>query len=140
MRVGHFHNSRNQLHNELICKKHANQATNLMSADDMNAALCELGVQLSRDEAAAGVESVDTVENRGLGLHEFMKAINHPSKVQQWIETLPLSQLLSHCLSFKGARGESSDPLREVSRCNPVSQLKSIASTRRRSLPTLCTS
>ena len=115
-RVGHFYNIRNQLHNEQIFKKHANQTTNLMSADAMSAALCELGVQLSRDEAAAVFESVDADENGGLDLQEFLMAINHPSKVQQWIETLPLSQLLAHCLSFKAASGDSSDPLREVSR------------------------
>jgi hypothetical protein len=113
-RVAHFHLSRNQLHNELIFKKHANQATNLMTVNAMTAALRELGVQLTQDEAAVVFESVDTDENGGLDLQEFTKAINHPSRVQQWIETLPLSPLLAHCLSFKG--GVSSDPLREVSR------------------------
>jgi hypothetical protein len=113
-RVAHFHNSRNRLHNELIFKKHANQATNLMTADAMTAALRDLGVQLTQEDAAVAFELADTDENGGLDLHEFMKAINQPSKVQQWIETLPLSQLLAHCLSFKG--GASNDPLREVSR------------------------
>ncbi len=36
-RVGQFHNIRNQIHNELIFKKHANQSTNLMSSDAMSA-------------------------------------------------------------------------------------------------------
>jgi hypothetical protein len=112
-RVAHFHDSRNQQHNELVFNKHANQATNLMTVDAMTAALLELGVQLTQDEAAAVFESVDTDENGGLDLQEFTKAINRPSKVQQWIETLPLAPLLAHCLSFKG--GDSSDPLREVS-------------------------
>ena len=113
-RVAHFHNSRNHVHNELIFKKHADQATNLMTAAAMTAALRELGVQLTEDEAAAVFESADADENGGLDLQEFVKAINRPSKVQQWVETLPLSSLLAHCLSFKG--GDSSDPLREVSR------------------------
>ena len=113
-RVAHFHNSRNHVHNELIFKKHADQATNLMAAAAMTAALRELGVQLTEDEAAAVFESANADENGGLDLQEFIKAINRPSKVQQWVETLPLSPLLAHCLSFKG--GDSSDPLREVSR------------------------
>jgi hypothetical protein len=113
-RVARFHNSRNQLHNELIFKKYANPDTNLITDDAMNSALRELGVQLTPDEAAAVFEEADTDENGGLDLQEFIKAINHPSKVQQWVETLPLSSLLAHCLSFKG--GDSSDPLREVSR------------------------
>ena len=96
-RVAHFHNSRNHVHNELIFKKHADQATNLMTAAAMTAALRELGVQLTEDEAAAVFESADADENGGLDLQEFVKAINRPSKVQQWVETLPLSPLLSGC-------------------------------------------
>jgi hypothetical protein len=61
-------------------------------------------------------ETADTDEDGGLNLQEFTTAVNHPSKVRQWIETLPLSQLLAHCLAFKGVGSESSDQLREVSR------------------------
>ncbi len=89
-----------------------------MTANAMNAALRELGVKLTPDEAAAVFQSADTDENVGLDLQEFIKAINHPSKVQQWVETLPISSLLAHCLSFKG--GDSSDPLREVSRLSEI--------------------
>jgi hypothetical protein len=109
-----FFNLREKSYVEELFKKHANDATNLMTADAMTAALRELGKNLIQDEAAAVFESADADENRGLDLQEFIKAINHPSKVQQWVETLPLSSLLAHCLSFKG--GDSSDPLREVSR------------------------
>jgi hypothetical protein len=76
--------------------------------------MCELGIQLTSNEVDFLLDTVDTDESGGLDLKNFIKAINYPSKVQQWTDTLPLSPLLAHCLSFKG--GESSnEPLRVVS-------------------------
>ncbi len=77
------------------------------------AALHELGVQVTRDEAAVFFETTDSEEKGGLNLQEFIQAINYPFKVQQWINTLQLSPLLAHCLTFRG--GDSHDPLREIS-------------------------
>ena len=111
-RVAYFNNSRSKLHIEQLFKKHTNEVTNLMTVDSMRAALHELGIQLTQDEAAVVFGTVDTDENGGLDLQEFMKAVEYPSKLQQWLNTLPLSQLLAHCLSFKA--DNSNDLLREV--------------------------
>mmetsp|Transcript_34092 Transcript_34092/g.71581 ORF Transcript_34092/g.71581 Transcript_34092/m.71581 type:complete len:178 (+) Transcript_34092:241-774(+) len=83
-----------------------------MTLDTVHNALRELGIHLTAEEAAVSFEISDTDENQGLDLHEFMKAIKYPSKVEQWANTLPLNRLLAHCLSFN----DSDDPLREVSR------------------------
>ncbi len=53
-------------------------------------------------------------DNGGLDEKEFTKAVKYPGKVEQWADSLPLSKLLAHCLSFKFK--EADDPLREVSR------------------------
>ena len=118
-RVAHFFNHRDTHYVELLFKKHAAQVSNLMTADSMNAALCELGIQLTPNEVAVMFETADTDENGGLDLQEFKKVISFPSKVQQWTDNLPLSQLLAHCLSFKGG----DDPLREVS-CLSADELR----------------
>jgi hypothetical protein len=75
-------------------------------------ALHEIGVQPTAEEAAVLFETYDMDDNGGLDLQEFIKAIKYPGKVEQWANSLPLSKLLAHCLSFK----DSDDPLREVSR------------------------
>ncbi len=72
----------------------------------------EVGIQLTAEEASVLFETFDTDENGGLDLQEFTKAIKYPSKVEQWVDSLPLSKLFAHCLSFK----EGYDSLREVSR------------------------
>ncbi len=83
-----------------------------MAADSIRNALRDIGIQLTAGEAAVLLETFKMDKNGGLDLQGFMKAIKHPSKVEQWVETLQLSKLLAQCLSFK----ESDDPLREVSR------------------------
>ncbi len=110
-RVEVFFNLRDASYVSELFNKHADSATNLMAADSIRNALREIGVQLTADEAVVVFETFDTDENGGLDLQEFMKAIKYPSKVEQWVETLPLSKLLAQCLSFK----EGDDPLREVS-------------------------
>jgi hypothetical protein len=94
-----------------LFKKHANSRTNLLTAESTRSALREIGVRLTAEEAAVLFEIFDTDDNGGLDLQEFMKAIKYPGKVEQWADSLPLSKLLAHCLSFK----ESDDQLREVS-------------------------
>jgi hypothetical protein len=110
--VSFLFNLRDQSYISKLFNKHANSATNLITADSVRNVMRDIGVQLTTDEAAVLFETFDTDENGGLDLQEFTKAIKHPSKVEQWADTLPLSKLLARCLSFK----ESDDPLREVSR------------------------
>ena len=110
--VSFFLNLRDQSYISDLFNKHANSATNLITADSVRNVMRDIGVQMTADEAAVLFETFDTDENGGLDLQEFTKAIKHPSKVEQWANTLPLSKLLARCLSFK----ESDDPLREVSR------------------------
>jgi hypothetical protein len=50
-----FFNLSDKSYDEELCNKHANDATNLMTADAsdaMSAALCDLGIKLNQVEAA----------------------------------------------------------------------------------------
>ncbi len=111
-RIAHFLNSRDDIYIRELFKKHANPQTNLLTVDSMQITLSELGIQLNLEEMASVFEIADTDENGGLDLQEYMKAINYPCKVEQWANSLPLSKLLAHCLSFN----EGDEPLKEVSR------------------------
>jgi hypothetical protein len=112
MRVASFLKRRNPDCIEFVFKKYRNQATNLLAADSLHLALFELGIQFTAEEITALFDTFDIDENGGLDLQEFTNISKYPSKVEQWTRSLPLSQLLAHCLSFK----ESDDPLREISR------------------------
>ncbi len=84
----------------------------MMSIGSMGIVLSELGVRLTSEEIAVFFKTADKDGNGGLDLQEFTNAIKCPCKVKESTDTLPLSQLLAHCLKFK----ESKDPLKEISR------------------------
>jgi hypothetical protein len=92
---------------------YADQDTKRIKFGPFKRSLIELGVRLPSDEIKAVFETADTDESGGLYLAGFTRAIQYPCQVEQWAATLPLSQLLAQCLSFKES---SDDPLRKVSR------------------------
>ncbi len=112
LRVADFFNLRDDAYIEKLFKKHADQMGVMMTVDSMHNALREVGIHLTQEEACFLFKTLDVDESGGLDLHEFIGALKCPCKVEQWTDSLPLSKLLAHCLSFK----DSSDPLREISR------------------------
>jgi hypothetical protein len=107
-----FFNIRNASHVKNVFEQHKDKHTHLVSKSALSGALRDLGIHLSAEEGSVLFETFDLDENGGLNLQEFMNVIKYPGKVEQWADSLPLSKLLAHCLSFKGG----DDPLREVSR------------------------
>ena len=112
IRVTLFFNMRNASHVETVFDQHKDMHTHLISISALPGALEDLGIRLTAEEVSVLFDTSDADENGGLDLQDFMRAIKYPGKVEQWADSLPLSRLLAHCLSFK----EGDDPLREVSR------------------------
>jgi hypothetical protein len=105
---------RNISHVKQVFEQHKDRHTNLISISALPGALIDLGISLTTEEISVLFETSDTDENGGLDEQEFTKAVKYPGKVEQWADSLPLSKLLAHCLSFRFKEGD--DPLREVSR------------------------
>jgi hypothetical protein len=105
---------RNVSHVKQVFDQHKDEHTNLVSPIALPGALIDLEISLTKEEIAIVFETSDMDDNGGLDEKEFTKAVKYPGKVEQWADSLPLSKLLAHCLSFKFTQGD--DPLREVSR------------------------
>ena len=101
-----------------VFDRHADPGTKdpsarLLSAHKLQAALSEFGVQLTASEASKLAVAMDTEDNGGLNLEEFVQALNQPpTQVEQFVDTLPLTGMLAACLSDPG----SDDPLKAL--CN----------------------
>jgi hypothetical protein len=74
-------------------------------------ALKACGANRSSKDAAILFRSMDIDENGGLDLQEFKRAVATPTKLEQWIASLPIPRLLARCLTSIGEGVE--DPVRE---------------------------
>lgn len=103
-----------------IFEKHAqlnaSAGKGIIISNGVQGALGELGIKISQEEAAAIVESVGVCKGGGLDWESFREIVlKPPSKLDQWVDTLPLSGLLVSCLQVLVPDG---DQLRELSKIN----------------------
>jgi hypothetical protein len=96
-----------------IHKKYCGLKTGL-TFDDFRSALHECGVRLSPEDQALVFKRADLDEGGGQRLQEFRTAVRTPTRLEQWVSTLPLTRLLAHCLGLRV--GDSEDPLRVLSK------------------------
>ena len=96
-----------------VFDRHVDPVTKLLSANKLQGALSEFGVQLTASEACELMIAMDTDGNGALDFQEFTKALSQPpTQVEQFVDTLPLTGMLAACLSDPGA----DDPLKAL--CN----------------------
>jgi hypothetical protein len=95
---------------ELQFKNHVDKTKNVITEENIGAALQECGVNLGPEELSMVFKCHDLNGDGGLNLEEFKTAVKTPTKLQQWGDTLPLSQLLARCLYLRNC--DSVDPLR----------------------------
>jgi hypothetical protein len=84
--------------------------------DRLKGALGELGIMISDKEAGELAQILDVDGSGGLDLNEFQAAVlKPPSNLDQWVATLPVSDLLARCLQVV-IPDPDKDQLREMSR------------------------
>ena len=84
--------------------------------DELKGALGELGIMISEKEVGDLVQILDVDGSGGLDLAEFQAAVlKPPCNLDQWVATLPLSDLLARCLQVV-IPDPDKDQLREMSR------------------------
>ena len=88
---------------------------NCIPQENLYPALSDLGLTLEEEEIEALFKSVDLDENGWLDYDEFLLASRSKSKVELWLDHIPLSRMLAYCVSY----GACEDPLRAVSRLSP---------------------
>ena len=112
-RVDIYLRRRNEQFVRGVFDRHVDPVTKLLSANKLQGALSEFGVQLTASEACELMVAKDTDGNGGLDFQEFTTALNQPpTQVEQFVDTLPLTGMLAACLSDPGA----DDPLKAL--CN----------------------
>jgi hypothetical protein len=99
-----------------IFSRHGGTKKKLLPSS-LGPALRDVGVDLSPEEVAQVFKQADLDDDKGLDWAEFRMAVKTPTKLQQWTDTLPLSQLLAHSLSLRVQNSE--DPVRGVAGMTP---------------------
>ncbi len=103
-----------------IFSKHSqvdsNSGKRIVVNDGLRGALGELGIMISDKEGEDIIKILDVDGSGGLDWAEFKAAIQKPPcQLDQWVDTLPLSDLLARCLQVV-IPDPDKDQLREMSR------------------------
>ena len=93
-----------------VFEKHADSAKQAICRERLDGALQDLDLHLEKEDVDVLYLMADMDETGSLSFEEFEKVIKQPSKVEQWIDTLPLSKLLARCLSIK----DGTESLQEI--------------------------
>jgi hypothetical protein len=94
-----------------VYERHADPNEHLILPDGLQHALEEMGVQIKSEEVQALMVMTDFDKNGGLDFEEFRRALmKPPTKLEQWVDTLPLAGLLASCFTLP-----EGDQLHEVS-------------------------
>ena len=114
----YFFNARDDNIIASIFRQYANMSAseNTIPRSRLGEALEALGIRLSEEEVDIAFRAADLDLSGGLGLNEFRRVTETPSKMEEWASRLPLTALLGRCLSFTGGR----DPLRDIVELEPV--------------------
>ena len=88
-----------------------------MSEAKFTEALKYLGLESQVTDPRLRFKEADINGDENLDLEDFKRIISVPSKLEQWLSTLPLARLLSFCLEAADqSLATAPDPLRVVSR------------------------
>jgi len=99
---------------------HQYSAADKMPLKGFVTALNELGISSNSADPSHLFKEADIDEDGFLDVEEFGRVISRPSKLEQWLSTLPLARLLSFCLEAADqSLAASPDPLRVVSCLDP---------------------
>lgn len=94
-----------------VFDKHADAGTKMITDHTLTAALCDLGVHLNSEEVHELMTAMDLDNKGGLDLKEFGRSLRQPySKIEQFVDTLPVSGMLASCLTTPGA----AEPVHEL--------------------------
>jgi hypothetical protein len=95
-----------------VFQKYQDDAVSVIPRHKLKDALEELEINMTNQERAEFVESMDTSGDGVLDFEEFKRAVRYPGPIEQWAKTMNLAQLLSDSIPVQ----ESSDSLKAVSR------------------------
>ncbi len=108
-----------QKHVEQVFVTYARDLKGTISLDHFKAALRDLPL-FSENDHDRMFKEADINKDSKLDFEEFSRAVSLPSKLEQYLSTLPLAKLLAFCLkSADESIVESSDPVRAVSKLSP---------------------
>jgi hypothetical protein len=108
-----------QTHEEQVFVKYAGHLKGTISDEQFKAALKDLRLFTINDYERMFKEA-DINKDSVLDFEEFSRAVRLPSKLEQYLSTLPLAKLLAFCLtSAHESIAESNDPVRAISRLSP---------------------
>ena len=106
-------------HVEQVFVKYAANLKGTISEEQFKAALLDLRL-FSKNDYDRMFKEADINKDARLDFEEFSRAVSGPSKLEQYLSTLPLAKLLAFCLSSADdSIAESNDPVREISRLSP---------------------
>jgi hypothetical protein len=98
-----FLRSQNEDSVQQIFLKYSDANSHLLKTDELQAALKEFNINLTAEEVADVMLSMDINNDGGLDLMEFKRALCQPStQVEQFVRTLPVSGMLASCLATHG--------------------------------------
>ena len=104
---------------EQVFVKYADSLKGTISSEQFKAALQDLRL-FSKNDDYRMFREADINKDSKLDFQEFSRAVSGPSKLEQYLSTLPLAKLLAFCLtSADESIAESNDPVRGLSRLNP---------------------
>jgi hypothetical protein len=111
MAVDLFFRKRDKHFVDSVFASYKDPTTGLLPSCHLKSSLADLGIDLENDEVTSLFHLMDVNNDGGLDREEFERAIQTPTKLEQWTATIPIHQLLASCLSIKAGV----DPLRTVS-------------------------
>ena len=97
---------------EQVFHAHTDAVQRSIPQENLYYALSDLGLKLNDEEIEALFKSVDLDENGWLDFEEFVLATRTKTKVELWLDHIPLSRILSFCISYE----DCEDPLRAVTK------------------------
>jgi hypothetical protein len=110
--VNQFIQSKDSNYVKKVFNKFANITNDEILEADLGNALRECGVILTPEEVSVVFKCNDLNDNGGLNFNEFAMAVKTPTKLEQWADTLWLSELLAYCLLLRNRNTD--DHLRGV--------------------------
>ena len=97
---------------------HSNKHNGLIMVSCIEPALIELGIDCQLTEIEEIFMSRGLNIDAGLDFQEFFSFVNTPSPVEEWVRSLPLSQLVADAMPTED-RSHRKDPLRYLSSISP---------------------
>ena len=106
-------------HVEQVFVKYAANLKGTISEEQFKAALLDLRL-FSKNDYDRMFKEADINKDARLDFEEFSRAVSGPSKLEQYLSTLPLAKLLAFCLSTADdSIAKSNDPVQKISRLSP---------------------